>query len=76
MTATEVIVIGLGTPQSAGENIECTWEHLGALAIILGTPMTSRVVSGSTGDTPWSAGDKCWTISNHSRAVWEKQHLL
>jgi len=36
-----VIVIGLGTPPSAGENFRNTWEHLGALATSLGTPVTS-----------------------------------
>jgi len=36
-----VIVIGLGTPQSAGENFSCTWEHLGAPATSLGATVTS-----------------------------------
>jgi hypothetical protein len=33
-----VIVISLGTPRSAGENIGCTWEHLEAPATSLGAP--------------------------------------
>jgi len=43
-----VIVIGLGTPQSAGENFGCTWERRrhaweqpGAPASSLGAPATS-----------------------------------
>ena len=36
-----VIVRGLGTLQSAGENFGCTREHLGALATSLGAPATS-----------------------------------
>ena len=36
-----VIVISLGIPQSARENIGCTWEHLGGLATSLGPPPTS-----------------------------------
>ena len=63
-----VIVIGLGTPRSAGENFGCTWEHLGAPATSLGAPTTSL-------GAPGSAGDKSRSTSKHSRAVWEK-HLL
>ena len=44
-----VIGISLGTPRSAGENFECTWEHLRApatslrkLATSLGAPVTCR----------------------------------
>ena len=33
-------------------------------------------VTGSTGDKPGSADDKSGSTSNHSRVVWEKQHLL
>jgi len=36
-----VIVIGLGTPRSAGENFGCTWQHLGAPTTSLGAPATS-----------------------------------
>ena len=36
-----VIVIGLGTSRSAGENFGCTWEHLGTPATSLGAPATS-----------------------------------
>ena len=36
-----VIVIGLWTLQSNGENLECTWERLGAPVINLGVPATS-----------------------------------
>jgi len=54
--------MGLETPQSAGENFGCTWEHLGALT-------TDWGASGS-------AGEKSVSTSNHSRAVREKHHLL
>jgi len=36
-----VIVKGLGTSRSAGENFGCTWERLGAPATSLGVPVTS-----------------------------------
>jgi len=36
-----VSVIGSGTPQSAGENFKCTWDHLGALAASLRALTTS-----------------------------------
>ena len=36
-----VIVIRLGTPRSTGENIRCTWEHLGAPATCQEAPVTS-----------------------------------
>jgi len=36
-----VIVISLGTSQSAAEKFRCTWEHLGVPATSLGAPMTS-----------------------------------
>jgi len=37
----EVIVISLGTPQSARENFGCTWEHLGAPATCMVAPTKS-----------------------------------
>jgi len=37
----DVIVISLGTYQSAGENLGFTWDHLGAPATRLGGPATS-----------------------------------
>ena len=40
-SAMGVIVISLGTPQSARENFGCTWEHLGALVTSMGAPATS-----------------------------------
>ena len=78
-----VIVISLRTPRSAGENFECTWDHLrvpatsrgspapslGAPTISLGAPTTSMGASGS-------ASDKSRSTSNQCKAVWEKQHLL
>jgi hypothetical protein len=36
-----VIVIGLGTSRSAGENFGCTWEYLGVPATSPGAPVTS-----------------------------------
>jgi len=53
MSTMGVIVIGLGTPWSAGENIGCTWEHLRApvtslraLQICLGAPRITVEQSG------------------------------
>ena len=39
-----VIMLSLGTPQSAGENFGCTCEHLGGPATSLGEPTTSAGV--------------------------------
>jgi hypothetical protein len=36
-----VIMMSLRSPQSAGENIECTWVRLGAATRSLGAPTTS-----------------------------------
>jgi len=36
-----VIVIGLGTSRSGGENIRCTWERLGVPATSLIMPATT-----------------------------------
>jgi len=71
-----VIVIGLGTRQSAGENCGCTWEHLGVPATTQGAQMTSLGAPASTSEKPGSASNKSGSTSNHCRAVWEKQHLL
>jgi len=71
-----VIVIGLGTPRSAGENIGSIWEHLGGPAISLRALTTSLGAPGCAGVRSGCAGEKSGSISNHSRAVWEKQHLL
>jgi len=61
-----VIVISLRTPQSAGENFRCTWEHLGvpktslgALMINLEVAMTSLGASGSASDKPGSTSNDC-----------------
>ena len=84
-----VIMRGVGTPRSTGENFWCTWEHLGAPTTSLGAPGSAGDKPGSTGNKPGStgnksrstgnksrsAGDKSGSTSNHSRAVWEK-HLL
>ena len=37
-----MIVRGLGTPRSTGENFGCSWEHLGAPATSLGAQMTTQ----------------------------------
>jgi len=39
-------VIILGTPQSAGENFGCTWEHWGVPATSLGAPRITVEQSG------------------------------
>ena len=62
-----VIVTSLGTPRSAGENLGCTWDHLGApvtslraLAARLGAPTTSLGAPASTLGAPritvWQSG--------------------
>jgi len=53
-----VIVIGLGTPQSAGVNFGCTCEHLEAQAISLGVPTISLGAPGSTSVKCGCASDK------------------
>jgi hypothetical protein len=52
------IVIGFGTPWSAGENFGCTLEHLGAPAIGLGATTTCLGGPGSYGVKSGCAGDK------------------
>jgi len=64
-----VIVTGLETPQSTGENFGCAGKHLGA-------PETSLGVPESAGDKCESAGNMSGSTSNHSSAVWEIQHHL
>jgi hypothetical protein len=59
ITATGLIVIGLETPQSAGENVGYTCKLLGALATVLEAPTTSI-------GEPGSAGDKFVTTSNNN----------
>jgi len=71
-----VIVIGLGTTRSAGENFGRSWEHLGAPTTSLGAPGCAGFKSGCAGVKSGCAGGKSGSTSNHSRAVWEKQHLL
>jgi len=46
------IVIGFGTPRSAGMNFGCTLEHLGALATSFGAPMTSLGVPATSLGAP------------------------
>ena len=45
-----VIVISLRKHQSVGENIGCTWEHLGVLDTNLGVPTTSQQAAESDND--------------------------
>ena len=71
-----VIVIGLGTPRSAGENFECTWELLGVPTTSLGAPATAGDMTQSARGMSWSAGGKSGSASNHSTAVCEKQYFL
>jgi len=47
-----VIVISLGTPQSAGDNFGCTWEHLAAPARSLGALTTSLGAPATTPGAP------------------------
>jgi hypothetical protein len=58
-------------------------EKLGALMTSLGAPTTSLGVPTTSLGAPTtrlgalgSAGDISGSASNHSRAVWEKHHLL
>jgi len=50
--------------------------ELGAPARSLGAPWSNLRPHVSAGDTPLSTGRKSGSTSNHSRAVWEKYHLL
>jgi len=65
-----VIVICLGTPQSAGENIGCIWEHLGAPATSLGVPTTSlgapRITVEQSGKNNMFFGNAAGAPGNHS----------
>jgi len=47
-----VIVISLGTSRSAGENIGCTWERVGALATSLGALATRLGAPGTSLGAP------------------------
>jgi len=49
-----VIVIGFGISRSTGENVGCTWYHLG--------------IPGSTGEKPGSTDGKSGSTWNHSGA--------
>ena len=85
-----VIVRGLGTLRSTGENFGCTWGHLGAAATSLGAPTACLGATGNHGDKPRSAsdkpgspgdksrssGDQSGSTPDHSRAVWDKHHRL
>jgi len=71
-----VMVLNLGTSQSAGEIIGCTCERQGQLECADKKPRTAGNKSGCTNVKPWSASDKSGSTSNHSRAVCEKHHLL
>ena len=60
-----VIVIGLGTPRSAGENFRCTWEcqgqsweHLEVLATSLGAPATSLGLPATSLGAPRMTGEQ------------------
>jgi len=67
-----VMVVGLGTTWSAGENSGCTWEHLGvpvtsqaapatslgALATSLGTPATSMGTPATSLGAPLITGEQ------------------
>jgi len=66
-----VIVIGLGTPQSAGENFGCAWEHPGMPATSLGALTTSLRTHGSASNKSGSADDKAGSTCERRRQVWE-----
>jgi hypothetical protein len=51
-------------------------KKLGVPTTIMGAPRTSLGTLGSPGNKPETAGNISGSILNHSRAVWEKQHLL
>jgi len=64
-----VIVTRLGTPQSAGENFQCTWEWLGAPARSLEVPVTSLGAPRITVDQSWNNiffGNAAGAPGNHS----------
>ena len=66
-----VIVIGLGTPWSTGENVGCTWEQLGALATSLGVPTPSLGIRGSASNRSGSTEDKHESTWERQQQVWE-----
>jgi hypothetical protein len=70
MRATEVIVMGLGTPRSAGENFECTWKHLRAPAASLGAPTTNQRAPGSAHDMPGSTWERRRQVWEHLESQW------
>jgi len=63
-----VIVISLRTPRSAGENVGCTWEHLGAPKTSLGAPTTSLGVLMTSLDAPTSLGAPRITVEQSGKA--------
>ena len=64
-----VIVIGLGTPRSAAENIECTLKYLVAPATGRGALATSLGASGTAINKPGSTSD-------YYRPVWESDFFF
>ena len=70
-----VIVRGLGTPRSTGENFGCTWEHLGAPATSLGVPSRSLGAPGSAGEMPGSAGDKSGSAGDKTGSADDKSRI-
>ena len=58
-----VIVISLEAPRSAGENVRCTWEHLGAPATSLGAP---QITVDQSGKNNIFFGNAAGAPGNHS----------
>jgi len=58
-----VILRGLGTPRSAGENFGCTWEHLDAPTTSLGAP---RITVEHSGKNNLFFGNAAGAPGNHS----------
>jgi len=65
------IVIGVGTPRSAGENIGSTREHLGAAATSLWAPTTSLRTSACAGNKSGSADNWPGSTWEHWQQVWD-----
>jgi len=70
-----VIVIGLETPRSAGENFGCTWEQLEVPATCLGAPMARLISLGRASDKAGCANYKPGRTWKHQHQLWEHLKL-
>jgi len=64
-----MIVKGLITPQSARQNIGCTWEHQEVLASCPVVLTISLEAPGSTGDMPGRSDDMSGSANSQSSSA-------